>query len=247
MTLTEFLAPLARASYRDQVLGVLYYLKRYENSGQVTVQQVRGALQRARTPKWKKINVAAVLSRSGAYVDSPGVSGNKFLWSITNTGEHHVRELLGLPAAEPEIEHDVGALQKVAAAIADAVSRDYVDEAIKCLRAGALRASVVFLWSGAMRILQDQLLTGHSANLNSVLRKHDPKARNVTRVEHFAYVKDKLVLLAAQDLGILDKNEKDTLEEGLGLRNRVGHPGKYRPGEKKVSAFIEDVISIVFQ
>jgi hypothetical protein len=36
------------------------------------------------------------------------------------------------------------------------------------------------------------------------------------------------------------------LEEALNLRNRCGHPTKYRPGEKKVSSFIEDVAGIVF-
>ena len=29
-------------------------------------------------------------------------------------------------------------------------------------------------------------------------------------------------------------------------RNRCGHPGKYKPGVKQVSSFIEDIISIVF-
>jgi hypothetical protein len=54
------------------------------------------------------------------------------------------------------------------------------------------------------------------------------------------------MLLAAKELGILDKPQKDTLEEALNLRNRCGHPGKYRPGIKKASSFIEDTISIVF-
>ena len=49
------------------------------------------------------------------------------------------------------------------------------------------------------------------------------------------------------DLGEFDKNEKDTIEEALNLRNRCGHPGKYRPGIKKASSFIEDIISVVFK
>lgn len=75
----------------------------------------------------------------------------------------------------------------------------------------------------------------------------DQKGRPDTReLDHFAYIKDDITLQAAQDLGVLDKNEKDTLKEALGLRNRSGHPGKYRPGSKKVSSFIEDVVSILF-
>jgi hypothetical protein len=45
---------------------------------------------------------------------------------------------------------------------------------------------------------------------------------------------------------LLDKGEKDTLIDALNLRNRYGHPTKYRPGEAKVKSFIEDVLGIVF-
>jgi len=47
-------------------------------------------------------------------------------------------------------------------------------------------------------------------------------------------------------LFVLDKNEKDILEEALNLRNKCGHPGKYKLGPKKVSSFIEDIVNIVF-
>jgi hypothetical protein len=32
----------------------------------------------------------------------------------------------------------------------------------------------------------------------------------------------------------------------LNLRNRCGHPTKYKPGSAKVSSFIEDVVGIVW-
>ena len=48
------------------------------------------------------------------------------------------------------------------------------------------------------------------------------------------------------DLSIFDKSEKRQLGQALDLRNDCGHPVKYKPGEKKVSSFIEDVTSIVF-
>ena len=68
----------------------------------------------------------------------------------------------------------------------------------------------------------------------------------IKNLDGFSYIKDRITLLAAQSLGVLDKNQKDTLIEALDLRNRCGHPGKYRPGVKKVSAFVEDITSIVF-
>jgi hypothetical protein len=89
------------------------------------------------------------------------------------------------------------------------------------------------------------LAKGNSAAIAAV-PKHDQKARPIKSLDDFAYVKDAIILLAAKDLGVLDKPQKDTLAEALDLRNRCGHPGKYRPGPKKVTAFVEDITSVLF-
>jgi hypothetical protein len=154
--------------------------------------------------------------------------------------------VLNLPASQPEIEHDVTTLEALAAKVSDLVVREYVLESIKCLSVGALRAAIVFLWTGAIRTLQQEAIENHYANLNSAITKHDPKVRPVNKLEDFAYVRDATALLVLQDLGILDKGEKGTLTEALDLRNRCGHPTKYTPGIKKASSFIEDVVGIVF-
>lgn len=244
MTLVEFIAPLKKNAHR--VLAVLYYKHRYEDAVSQTVDQIRAALRTARTPGWKKINVADVLAKSGHYVDSPGSQGAKRLWSLTGSGEQYVRKLLDLPSAEPEIEHDVGSLETLASKVTNSDVRSYIEEAVKCLRVGALRASVVFLWAGAVRTLHEKMLRTGVTRLNQALLRHDPKARQVSRIDDFEYIKDKYVLLAAQDLGIVDKGERDALQEALDLRNRCGHPTKYKAGVKKVSSFVEDVVGIVF-
>lgn len=244
MTLVEFIAPLDKNSHR--ILAILYYKKRYESVVSLTVDPIRAALRTARVPGWKKINVADVLNKSGHYVDSPGSLDAKRLWSLTDSGEQHVRDLLHLPAAEPEIEHDVGSLEGIASKITDPDVRSYIDEAIKCLQIGALRASVVFLWAGAIRTIQEEMLAAGTTKLNAALSKHDPKAHKVSRVDDFAYIKDKVVLLVAQDLGVVDKGQRTTLEDALKLRNNCGHPTRYKPGVQKVSSFVEDVVGIVF-
>lgn len=246
MRLVEFLAPLSKGKHQDRVLAVLYFRERYDQVTSLTVDEIRQALKSARVRGWSKVNVADVLSKSGPLADPSGVQGRKRLWSLTDSGREHVRKLLGLPSADVEIEHDVGTLENVVAAISDEEVRRYLEEALTCLRVGALRACVVFVWSAAIRTIHAEMLSNGSKACNAALQKHDPKARTVSRTEDFAYVKDATTLLAAQELGVLDKNEKDTLVEALNLRNRSGHPGKYRPGPKKVSAFVEDVASIVF-
>jgi len=246
MRLVEFIAPLKKSPHRDRILAILYYKHRYENQNALTIDQVKQSLRQARAPKWNKVNVPDVLSKSGHYVDSPGVEGNKRLWCLTPSGIKNVQELLNLPSAEPEIEHDIGALSTLLSRITDDQIKAYVEESTKCLQVNALRASVVFLWSGTIKTIQYELLNYSVLDLNAALKKHDPKARHVKSMDHFAYIKDKITLLAALELGMLDKTQKDTLLEALNLRNRCGHPGKYKPGVKKVASFIEDVVSIVF-
>jgi len=246
VTLVEFLAPLSKKTHQDRVLAILYYRERYEQKTALTVDDIRQALRRARAKGWAKINVADVLSKSGHLVDTSGLQGKKRLWSLTDSGREHVRTLLRLPKADVEVEHDIGTLEAVVAKIGDPDVRDYLEEAVKCLQVGALRACTVFLWAAAIRAIQLKMMTKGSAAVTSSIQKHDPKARPVKSVDDFAYLKDATALLAAKDLGILDKNQKDTLTDALNLRNRCGHPGKYRPGVKKVSAFVEDITSIVF-
>lgn len=246
MTLVEFLAPLAKKTHQDRVVAVLYYRERYEQKTALTVDEVRQALKSARAKGWAKVNVADVLSKSGPLVDTSGVQGKKRLWNLTDSGREHVRSLLGLSKADVEVEHDVGTLEDVVAKVRNADVRDYLQEAVKCLQVGSLRACTVFVWVAAIRTIQSTMMTKDSAAVTAALQKHDPKARVMNSVDDFAHVKDATTLLAAKDLGILDKNQKDALTEALNLRNRCGHPGNYRPGVKKVSAFVEDITSIVF-
>jgi hypothetical protein len=103
----------------------------------------------------------------------------------------------------------------------------------------------VFIWAAA-REIQTKMMAKGSTAVTAAVQKHDPKARTINKIDDFAYVKEAVQLLAAMGLGLLDKREKDTLEESLDLRNRCGHPSKYTPGVKKVSAFVEDVTSILF-
>ena len=246
MTLVEFLEPLAKKTHQDRVLAVLYYRERYEQKTALTVDEVRQGLKSARAKGWARVNVADVLSKSGPLVDTSGVQGKRRLWNLTDSGREQVRNLLGLPKADVEVEHDVGTLEDLVAKVSDDEVRGYLEEALKCLQVGALRACTVFVWVAGIRTIQSGMIAKGSAAVSTAVQKHDPTARAVKGLDDFAHVKDATTLLAAKDLGILDKNEKDTLTEALNLRNRCGHPGKYRPGVKKVAAFVEDITSIVF-
>jgi hypothetical protein len=211
----------------------------------MTAGDVRSALQQARVPNVKAINVPDVLAKAGQFVDAVATneSGVK-LWKLTDSGSDMVRKLLSLPDTQPEIEHDSSTLSALLPKITDPVVMSYVEEALLCLRVGALRAAVVFLWSGAIRTLQQAGLAVGSRQLNDALQKHDVKAKAVKKIDDFAAIKDVTALLAVRELGLIDKGQWQTLDEALGLRNRCGHPTKYKPGIAKVAAFVEDVVNI---
>ena len=102
------------------------------------------------------------------------------------------------------------------------------------------------LWSGAIRTLHEKALTKGEATVNGAIQKQAPSVRDVKKLEDFAWIRDRTFLDACPDMGVLDKGEKDTLVDELNLRNRCGHPTKYRPGVQKARSFIEDVVGVVF-
>lgn len=225
----------------------MYYLREFKGVEQCTSTELKSALVAARVPKAKTFNVSDVLGKASTRVSSDTKSpSGAHLWKLTGSGSDRVKVLIGLDdeAVDVEFKNDITSMQSLANAVSDDVVRSYLDEAILAYGVGALRAAVVFLWSGAIRLLQDRALSMGANNLNAALIKHDPKARKVSKIEDYSGVKDVIQLLGFRELGMIDKGEWQTLQEGLDLRNRCGHPTKYTPGKHKVSAFIEDVTGI---
>lgn len=246
MTLVEFLHPLKDEGIRTICLAAMYYSQRYQSVESMTVEGLRAHLKRARIPKADKLNLAETLSKSAPYVDTVGKDGRRFLWALTDAGKEEVRKALNLPAKDVEIENDVSSIEALIAKVADEDVKDYLSESTKCLQVNALRAAVVFLWSGAVKKIRDDVFSCGATNVTAAVTKHDPKAKPINKVDDLVLVKESVLLLAAQELGIFDKNQRTILETNLDLRNKCGHPGKYKVGPKKVSGFIEDVIGIVF-
>jgi hypothetical protein len=248
ISLVEFLHSVKANGYRPKCLAVLYYGEHYLDTPAMTTAEVREALVRARIPRAKEINVARVFSSAGALVDTGDKTGRGHnLWHLTGTGTRQVRQDLGLPEAEPEIATDVASLESVAQNVPDPLAREFVEEAITCLQVGAMRAAVVFAWTGAIRTLHDRGEAIGWPKVEAAVQKHDGRVKNLRKIEDFAGVGDRTFLLAARDLAMIDKGQWTMLQQALDLRNQCGHPSNYNPGPKKVSAMIEDLINIVFK
>jgi hypothetical protein len=242
MTLAEFLHPIRQSPKREQVLAALYFFKHQHAKPDATPGELRDALVKAQIPRSRKANVSDVLARLIPLVER-GVSSH---WKITGSGEAHVREQLALADEHPQAQEDVGSLSRLSRSVDDEKVRDYVNEAIKCLQVGARRAAVVFLWSGVVHEIRERLWSKTSSKeIETALLTRSPKAR-FRKKDDFSLIKDRVLIEISGEFSVFDKSERKRLIEALDLRNDCGHPVKYKPGEKKVSSLIEDVLQVVF-
>ena len=246
MTLVEFLSAVKTAKRETQALSVLYWHEHYGTQPSMTAAQVKAALSGARVTGAKNINMPDVLSKAGANVDVTGNSeGGVKQWSLTETGRKAVRTIHGLPDDEPEIEHGVAELKKIAAKVADAGAKKYLEEAILCLSVDALRAAIVFVWVGAVADLKSRLWKRGAAALTTAFQKYYAKAKLSTHDDLLKF-NEADILKVAQDLGVIDKAQHIVLGQALDLRNQCGHPNKYWPTVSKAKAHIEDIAGILW-
>lgn len=246
MTLVEFLEAVKTAKREIIALSVLYWNERYAGKESMTAAEVKTAVVSARITNARNINMPDVLSKAGANVDVVGntLNGSK-LWQLTETGRKSVRATHGLPENEPELEQSVGDLEKIVAKVTDPGAKKFLEEAVLCLKVGARRAAVVFVWVGAAADLKQRIWCHGASAVTSAFQKYQSKARLTTHDDLLKF-QEVDMLKVAQDLGIIDKAQHKILGQALDLRNQCGHPNKYWPGISKVKAHVEDVAGILW-
>ena len=195
-------------------------------------------------PQARISNVAQALAASAPYVEKRNSE-----WELTDTGRTYVETLLELDtsrASPPtQVDEDAAALTELVEEVSDAATKEYLLEAVQCLKAGARRAAVVFVWTGAVATIREEVWTFGVKAIESALQRHNPNYR-FRKKDDFWRVKDVDLLTVAQGLGVYDQSQRKRLGEALDLRNDCGHPVKYKPREKKVASFVEDVCGIVW-
>src|SRR5215831_17499110 len=186
MTLIEFLAPVVKSTNSARILSLLFYKDRYENVPYLSVKQIEQGLKSARVPNASKVNVSDVLNKCGQYVNRE-IADGKPVWALTDAGLAHVRSVHKLPAKDVDIEHDITTLTSLVSKVPDPDIQDYLAEGLKCLEVDALRSTVVFIWTAAIREVHNRVLKHSIADINNAIKKHDPKAHTVSKIDDFSY------------------------------------------------------------
>jgi hypothetical protein len=245
LTLAEFLQPVRGAPKGDQLVATLFYFKYEEGEDAMTTGQLRDALVRARIPRAKDANLSDALGRL-----IPKVDRDAKQWSLTDTGEAYVRTELGLDLGQPTSKaiQDVSSLNKLLPSIDNEIVRDYIQESVTCLQADARRAAVVFLWSGVVAVVREEVWQAAGkkpAEIEKAVQNRNSRISFGKRAD-FENVNDATLIEVTGDFELYEKAERKRLKEGLDLRNDCGHPVKFKPGENKVSSFIEDMLQVVW-
>jgi hypothetical protein len=154
---------------------------------------------------------------------------------------------------DSKIEAPAQALHSLreAAASAPPGYQDYLDEAVRCYEGGMYRAAVLMVWSACIQHLFS-VIEGHQGGVKAMeaanrarYGKTDPLPtgyKKIHKSDDLLYLKESAVLLLAEDAGLLNRNARDLLDEKLKLRNRCGHPTRYKPGREETVIFIESLV-----
>lgn len=143
---------------------------------------------------------------------------------------------------------DTTDLEHILSKVIDKEERDYLEEGLKCFKANALRAGVIFLWTASVYKIQKMCLTQSLMYINTELKLINLKAKEIKGINDFENLNDKTLLDLACRLKLVDKARKDRLINScLDLRNKCGHPGKYKPKGQTIKAFVEDIIGMLYE
>ena len=178
-TLTDLLSS-PDVPRRDKVLLVLAT----SSDKPLPISDIRRIAVEAGLREIQKWNVADLLARARGYV-----ARVKEGWQLSGPGRAHVKSDLlkqQLTSTQPSAVVLRGHLSK----ITNPDTREFVEEAIRCLEADLYRASVVFSWIGAVSVLYDYVLTNKLAEFNSEAKRRDSKWKLATTRDDLALMKE---------------------------------------------------------
>ena len=141
--------------------------------------------------------------------------------------------------AEPHIE---ALIQKVTRPDA----KDFLEEALLCLRANAPRAAIVMTWVVVVDHLYEFVLRHKLRDFNVELAKKHLKITAVTTKDDFSEIKrEKDFIETCRAASVFNNDVKKILDEKLGIRNTGGHPSTVKVHPRKAANFIEDLVENV--
>lgn len=159
------------------------------------------------------------------------------------------QQLHDAPVTDLTTQSPAIALKSLNQALATAPTdyRDYLAEAVTCYEQGLYRAAILMAWAATVEHLY--MVAARYPNGISALEKANQARfgksrayRQLKKKDDFLYIGEANWLQLAEDAGLMNRNARQMLIERLNLRNRCGHPTRYRPGREETVVFIESLL-----
>jgi hypothetical protein len=225
-------APQTQADYTS------YYLQTVEGAESVSskaiMQKMRDAALReySRLPQYLSENAG---SRNGKYIKSP--KGGYRL--VKGTFEDIDRAVKGEPQKVQVSMRLIELVEKVP----DGSEKDFLEEAVKCFRIGATRATIIMVWIVAMEHLQKYIYANKLQGFQAAQSAHtDKKMKRVINYDDFSDLKETRFIELARLSGAISNDVRKLLDEKLGVRNSAAHPSGVNISSHKATEFALDLI-----
>ena len=222
----------------DIVLIALYQL----NAPECSPSQIQNEALDLGFTKASSLNIGRELAKAKGL--ALRTSGG---WELTTTGKRDVEAKLQIESSGAAPKKQASSLRGHVDKMSNTQTRDFLDEAIRCLEAELLRSAVVLSWVGALSVLQDTVVNKRLTDFNQEAKRRDPKWRTAKNADDLNLMKEFSFLQVLESISVIGKNVKQELENCLKLRNACGHRNSLKVGDSKVSAHVEALIQNVFE
>lgn len=130
--------------------------------------------------------------------------------------------------------------------VKDSQERSFLEEAIRCYRVEAFRATIVMVWTLTMDHLQKHIFGHRLTDFNVAVGAHsDKKMRQVVNYDDFSDFKESRLIELMRNANIISNDVRKILDEKLGIRNSAGHPSGITFSGHKTTEFALDLIENV--
>jgi hypothetical protein len=153
------------------------------------------------------------------------------------------------PVADIGVEAPRAALQSLEDAVAEAPAdyRAYLEEAVACYDNGLFRAAILMVWAAVMEHLYMTAASRRDGvkgfeKVNKTRFGGSKNYRQIKKRDDFLYLREYDFIQLGEDAGMFNRNARKLLHEKLDLRNRCGHPTKYKPGREEAVIFVESLL-----
>ena len=151
-------------------------------------------------------------------------------------------------------EHDITLnirqmVRELPGRVPDVAEKDFMREALICLRHDAARAAIIMVWNIAFYHLCNYVLRHKLAEFNNTYKTRyskkwqDAKVQAISSYDDFSIdLRESEVIEICKSANIINPNLYKILAEKLGKRNAAAHPSTVRVTQVQAEAFIDELI-----